>query len=66
MERVVARVAIDKQRGLDTYPARAPTLRLPGGLCPARWRILSIHAGQLGPLQSFEDFAQDFVLEPGA
>lgn len=59
MERVVARVAVDKQRDLDAEPGRAPAFRLPRGLCSARWRILAINAVQLGPLQSVEDFAQD-------
>lgn len=63
MERVVARVAVDKQRGLNTDSARPPAFRLPGGLCPVRWGILPINEGELDPLQSFEDFAQGSVPE---
>jgi hypothetical protein len=44
---------------VDADPWCPPALRLPGGVC-----VGVLGAGQFGPLQGFEDFAQGFVWSP--
>lgn len=56
MERVFTLVAVDEERDMDADTGRPPALQRRCGVC-----VGVLGAGQFGPLQSFEDFAQGFV-----